>query len=158
MNDMGSRLTEDERDRIIELYVIRLQTMKEISVLTGRSGGSVHSVIDQARKREPDILQLRSLNRELRKVNANVIDAIKGGKFLEKLGEMNISIDQIPACINLLEKYGEKTREVLFYGQRLREIEEAQGKPYEQIISEADEKAEKIYQMVARRPPILIGG
>lgn len=137
------------RRRVVELWLDG-NTYKDIYAETGASPASSSSIIDRTRKQVPDIDELRRLNIFLKNAGANLRDALKGAQFLDTLNQLNIQIDRIPACISLLDQYGEKAGEVLESGQRLRELETSQGKTYGDIIDDATKKAQQLQEMTTR--------
>lgn len=131
------------------------KNFREISSITGVSLGAISEMITEERSKVPDIDELRELKVTLKQTNAPLVDALRGAAFLERLNASNVPVDRIPTCIELLNQYGEKSREILEYGQRLKELEESQGKTYEKIIIEASEKIRELEEAKKRVADLL---
>ncbi len=97
--------------RIVELWLDG-NNLREIQAKTGVSLGAISSLVNQEKRRIPDIEELRKLNRVLKKADGNMQDALRGAVFLEKLNPLNIQTNSIPGCIRLFDKYGEHAGEL----------------------------------------------
>ena len=123
---------------------------RDISRKTDVSVGAIASIIDDVRRRVPDIEELRALRQSLKRTDTTVADAQRGARFLEKLDNLNIHIDRLPGCINLLDQYGQKAGEILELGQRLRDLEASYGKTYNEVVADAAEKTNQLQEMTIR--------
>jgi len=137
---MVRQLLSEERNAVVKLWLDG-NTYREIQESTKVSLGAISSVIDEERKRNPDIDELRKLKAALKEARAGVTDALRGATLLARLNNMNIPIDRIHACINLVEQYDGRAGEVLEWGQRLKELEASLGKTYQEIVSDAAQRA-----------------
>ncbi len=109
---MVRELSLEVRLRIVELWLDG-DSYRRIPAETGASLGAISSIIDGEKKRVPGVQELRQLNVALKKADANLMDALRGARLLEKLNSLNIQVDGIRCCISLLEKYGENAGDVL---------------------------------------------
>lgn len=139
---MVRQIPNEIRRRVVKLW-LNGNTYRAISIRIGVSLGVISSIITKERGKVPDIDELRELKVALIQADTNPIDALRGADFLGKLNDLNIPMTRIPACINLLNQYGEKTEQVLDSGLRLKELETSQGKTYEHILTDATEKSQR---------------
>jgi len=143
---MVRQIPSEVRRRVLELWLDG-NTYRTIHVETDVSVGAISLIIDEERKKVPDIDELSRLRVALKQAGANLTDAFRGAVFLEKLNYLNVQIDRIPVCISLLNQYGEEAGEALESRRRLKELEASQGKTYTQILAEAAEKAKQLQDM-----------
>jgi hypothetical protein len=129
----------DLRRRVVELW-LEGNTYRSISNRAGVSAGAISSIIDEERKRIPDLEELRSLKIGLAEAKVALIDAVRTVNLLKRLDEFNVPVEKLSALVRLLQKYGEKAEEALDSAVRLSQIEVSQGKTYDKILSEATEK------------------
>jgi len=146
---MVRQLPTEVRRRVAELWLDG-NTYRDISRETGVSVGAIASIIEEERRRVPDIEELRALRQSLKRTDTAVADAQRGARFLEKLDSLNIHIDRLPAYVNLLDQYGQKAGEILELGQRLRNLEASCGKTYNEIVADAAEKTNRLQEMTIR--------
>ena len=140
---MVRQTSPEVKEKIFELWV-KGKNYREIKEETGVSIGAISNIVGGKRGGIPDIEELRALNRALKQADITVKDSLKGAVFLDKLSALNIQVDRIPACINLLNQYGEKAGELLEAALRLRELEVSLGKTYKMVIVEAVENVKKL--------------
>ena len=146
---MVRQISNKNRRRVVSLWLDG-NTYRKISAEIGVSIGLISSIIAKERVKVPDIDELRELKVALIQADTNLIDALRGADFLKKLNDLNIPVTRIPVCINLLNQYGEKTKEVLSSGLRLKELEVSRGKTYEDILIDAAEKVREL-QILKKR-------
>ncbi len=133
---MVHELTPDVRAEVIKLWLAGY-SFREIHAKTGVSLGTISSLVNQEKTRTPDIEHARKLILLLKKRKSTLQDALRGAMFLERLDSLNIKVSSLQGCIRLLDQYGEKAGEVLKSAIRLSQLEESQGKTYDQILEEA---------------------
>lgn len=129
----------DLRRRVVELW-LEGNTYRSISNRAGVSAGAISSIIDEERRRIPDVEELRSLKISLTGAKVALIDAVRTVNLLKRLDELNVPVETLPALTGLLHRYGDNAEQVLESAVRLTQIEASQGKTYEKILSEATEK------------------
>lgn len=143
MTTMRTPLTSEQKDEVISFWVDGL-TYREVSDKTGVSIASISAVINQARKKSPDIDNLRNLKKSLDESNTHFLDAQRGVNFLHQLDQILVPISELPRVIALIQRYGEKARDILAFGSHLAELENSWGKPYKDIVAEAEEASEQL--------------
>jgi transcriptional regulator with XRE-family HTH domain len=145
-SQMVRDITPEARRSVLELWMGGLN-YREISDRIGVSGGAISNIITDARRAAPDIDDLRKLNLVLKRLGMSPEDALRGTTFLEKLDHLQISTDTLDSSVSFYTRYGAETPQILAGGQRLRKLEETQGKPYEKIVAEADEATGRLNSM-----------
>ncbi len=133
-------LDAETKRRVIDLWMAG-HYYRDISSKLMISIGSISNIINEESTRTPDIEDLRRLKTALNTSNASIMDSIRGANFLNQLNKLTIPISSLKEALDFYLKYGEKAFDILAQGQRLSTLESSQGRPYESIISDADEKA-----------------
>ena len=146
---MVRKLTLETRRKVVEFWFDG-DSYRNISTKLEISLGAISSIIEEEKKKIPDIEVLRKLKITLSKAGVKLASALRGAALLNKLNNLGIPINSIPVCINLLTQYGEKTSEVLEAGQRLKMLEATQGKSYTDIVAEAAEKTRELQDATYR--------
>ncbi|MFH0748643.1 MAG: hypothetical protein V1915_01810 [Candidatus Bathyarchaeota archaeon] len=146
---MVNPILKETRNKIINLWFAG-RTYQEIWRDTGVSTGTVSSIIQEYRRAVPDSADLRKLQKNLIQLNARIPDALRATIFLDQLNALNISVDQIRACVDLFTSYGEKSGDILEAGLRLKGLEASQGKTYETILEEATDKSLSLDALTTR--------
>jgi len=137
------RITPEQRKRVIDLWLDG-DSSRTINSKTGVSTGSVSNIIKEERKKSPDIDQLRKISILIKKSNSTIIDALRGANLLEKINELDITLDEVSTSLNLIEHYEDEASDVLGYAQTLRQIEKTRGKTYKEIVNELTETTVEI--------------
>ncbi len=99
--------------------------------------GTINKLIENAKAAIPDLDELRALNRNLRDSGCSFHDAIRGGKLLEEINLLNISLDEL-ANYNALAKRisDEKGAQTFDAAMKLIVLEKKTKKPCEILIKE----------------------
>ena len=105
---------------------------------------TVNRVIDDARKRTPDLDELRGLNFMLRKGDSSVVDAIRGARLLDGANEFGVSLDRLESFIKLSERIsserGVEAERFIEKSVKLMGLEAKTGKSYEEVVKDFEEK------------------
>ncbi|EMR73519.1 hypothetical protein MCGE09_00552, partial [Thaumarchaeota archaeon SCGC AB-539-E09] len=129
------RITPEQRKRALDLW-LEGNSGRTINSKTEISTGSISNIISEERKKTPDIDQLRKISILIKKTNSALIDALRGANLLEKINELDITLDEVSTSLNLIEHYEAETSDVLGHAQTLRHIEITRGKNHEEIVNE----------------------
>jgi len=107
--------------------------------------GTINKLIENAKAAIPDLDELRALNRNLRDSGCSFHDAIRGGKLLEEINLLNISLDEL-ANYNAIAKRisDEKGAQTFDAAMRLVSMEKKTKKPYEILIKEFEALSSRI--------------
>jgi len=114
---------------------------------------TVNRVIDDARKRTPDLDELRGLNVMLRKGDSSVVDAVRGARLLDGVNELGVSLDGLESFIKLSERISERGVEAERFieaSMRLTGLEAKTGKSYEEVMKVFEEKMKRIEDLEAK--------
>jgi transposase-like protein len=137
---MVQEISPEDRRRVVDLW-LQGSSYKAIESEVGIPISAISSIIREERKKVPDADQLRELNAGLKETKAALPEALRGAHFLKKLNNLNIKLKDVETCTRLLAKYGEGAGRVLEAADRLSGLEESQGKPYGEIVAEAEAMA-----------------
>ena len=129
-------ITADQRERVAELYAAG-RTVREISREVGISVGSVSKIVTTERERIPDLEELRDFSGQLKASGFSLPEAKRGAAVLAKMDGTNMSLEDIEDAVDFFDCHGEKTGEAIQAALRLMEIEVAEIKPYEKIVTDA---------------------
>lgn len=140
MPDMVQPISDHEKNHIVELYVTGLLTIREISLQTGRSVGAISSILQEARRRDPSLDELRSFRSFLKKSNLSPIEFVRQARILEKLDAIDISIQEFSEFLKILEGHGPSREPFMKAAEDLYELERKTRKPYKQVVREYEEK------------------
>jgi DNA-binding transcriptional MerR regulator len=116
---------------------------------------TVNRVIDDARKRTPDLDELRGLNVTLRKGDSSVVDAVRGAKLLVMLNQRGVGLDRVHSYIGLSDRIsserGVEAEKFIDAGMRLVGLEVKTGKNYEGVLENFEEKIKQIEGLEAKQ-------
>jgi transposase len=99
-----SRLLRQEvKVRALGLWLKGL-TYRAINEKTGVSLGAVNELVNEARRKEPSLDELKELNVMLKKGDSSVVDAIRGAKILERVNELHVSLGGLESFIKFSER------------------------------------------------------
>ncbi|MFQ6081643.1 MAG: hypothetical protein ACE5OW_08255, partial [Candidatus Bathyarchaeia archaeon] len=112
---------------------------------------TVNRVINDARKRTPDLDELRGLNVMLRKGDSSVVDAIRGARLLDGVNELGVSLDGLESFIKLSERIsserGVEAERFVEASMRLTGLEAKTGKNYEEIVKDFEGKVSEVKRL-----------
>jgi hypothetical protein len=123
---------------------------REINEETNVSTGSISEIVEEERKRIPNVDDIRSLNLSLKKEGTSLADALRGSNLMTEFNELNVSIPDLPDCIKLLREYGVEAGSVLEKGTRLRKLEEKTERSYEQIVFDFEKTIKKEQELTTK--------
>jgi len=86
---MVRQIPIEVRRRVVELWMDG-NSYRQVSAKTGVSLGTISIIINEERRKVPDIEGLRELKLALKQADANLTDALRGASFLEKLNDLDI--------------------------------------------------------------------
>ncbi len=135
------------RDKVITLYVCHLLSERKIAARLGIGLGTVSGILKQAKKKMPDLDDLRRLNMSLKNAKASWVEAMRGATMLQRLDTLNIDVEDIPKCTKFLKQYKENAGAYLDAAVRLQQLENETGLTYEELIVEYEEKKESLPQL-----------
>lgn len=97
------RIPEKNRARTIELW-LGGSRYREISSKLEISLGAINCIINNVRKRAPDLDELRKLNLKLKKQDSSVQDTLRGARILDKVNQLGISLNRLETLLRILTK------------------------------------------------------
>jgi predicted nucleic acid-binding Zn-ribbon protein len=147
---MVRRFSEEERRRIVELWLDGNSYRSVSAKMKNASLGAISSIINEEMKKVPDLEELRKLNMAVKRAGCSIEEASRGSQFLEKLKSLNIPVDRLSAAISLLNRYGNKAKDLLEHAERLKELETSEGKTYDRIVAQAAQKTKELKDMTKR--------
>jgi len=133
-----------------EAFQLWLQgrSYREIRDKFGVSIGTVNEIVTQAKAGAPDLAELRELNMILRKEDSTVYDAIRGGRIIERLGQLGVGLDKVGEFIELGKRVtSEKGAEgecLVDAALRLIRLERETGKAYGEALKEFEERRSEL--------------
>lgn len=149
MNTLGV-LKPEVKARALRLWVSGL-TYRAVSQKTGVSLGAMNELVNEARKKTPEIDELRQLNLVLQKSNVPVTDAIRACSILPRLDELGIGINELAQYVELSKKLiaaqGVSAAELVQSALKLSELEKEIGKPYHEVVREFEDKQARVKEL-----------
>lgn len=112
-------------------------TYREIQREFGVSLATINRIVEDARKRLPDVDTLMKLSRLLRKSGSNIFDATRGARLQEKLNLFDVTPDELEHYLKLTERsFSDEVldNKILEAAIKLMRLEEKCEKPYEAIL------------------------
>lgn len=135
------------KDQAFRLW-LQGESYRRICSETGMSMGALSAHINELRKRAPDIDQLRELNVVLRRGGFTVFDALRGGRLLDEVGWLGVSLDELESYVKLSArispKKGVEAERFVESSMRLMSLEAKTGKNYEQLLKDFEERTKQI--------------
>jgi len=144
---MTGRITTPSRNRVVTLWLLG-ENYREIQAETGVSLGAIAAIIDEERKRVPDVDGLRGLNVALQGHHVTIPDALRGATIIQKVNDLDIDQKRALSCLKALSRY-ERPDLVLDAAQELMELEASSGRPYQQILADVVAKEQRRRRLVA---------
>jgi len=146
-------LKPEVKARALRLWLSGL-TYRVINEKTGVSLGAMNELVNEARRKEPSLDELRELNVMLRKGDSSVVDAIRGVKTLNRVNELGVSLDGLESFIKLSERIsserGVEPERFIEASIRLTGLEAKTGKSYEEVVKDFEERMKRIEDLEAR--------
>ena len=111
---------------------------RTVSNKLGLGLGTISRIIDEYRKRTPDINELRTLNLQLKKSGSCLHDALRGAACLEETNQLGVSLNEAEAFNTMIKKISESRRvkpETFIDGaMKLMRLESETGKTYTELV------------------------
>jgi DNA repair exonuclease SbcCD ATPase subunit len=144
---MGRNIPKAVKERAFKLW-LQGESYRKICAETGMSLGALSDQINELRGRVPDLDQLRELNVVLIGGGSTVFDAMRGGRLLEQLGLLGVSLRELEDCVKLAKRIssgGEAEAERLVSSAlKLMRLEGETGKAYGQVVEDFEEKQSQL--------------
>lgn len=145
MNDVnglkmkGRKIPGATKERAFRLWLQGFSYRKIVDE-TGMSLGAINQLVEDARKRIPNLDELRELNVVLKNDGSSIYDAIRGGKLLEEMNELNVDLDELEGYNILAGRISsEKNVEAKNFvcsSMRFIGLEKQTGKTYEELVKD----------------------
>lgn len=150
---------EHIRRKVFQLW-IEGYTYRAISQKLNISLGSITRIMDQFRRRRPDIDDLRLLNVQLKKTGSNLSDALRGATCIENLKKLGLSLKEIEDYKTLIDRVSENqdVKPAIFVKTaiKLMKLEAETGKTPTEIVKEFSEKQREIEDLKKKRDSLKI--
>jgi chromosome segregation ATPase len=149
-----SRILKPEvKARALSLWLNGL-TYRLINEKTGVSLGAMNELVNEAKRKEPSLDELRELNVMLKKSDSSVVDAIRGAKTLNRVNELLVSLDGLESFIKLSERIsserGVEAERFIEASVRIMGLEAKTGKSYEEVVKDFEERTKRVKDLVVR--------
>jgi len=145
---------EQVRLKVFQLW-IEGYTYRAISQKLNISLGSITRIMDQFRRRRPDIDDLRLLNVQLKKTDSNLSDALRGATCIEHLNKLDLSLKEIEDYKTLIDRVSEnqdvKPPNFVKTAIKLMKLEAETGKTPTEIVKEFSQKQLEIEDLKKKR-------
>jgi len=150
---------EHVRRKVFQLW-IEGYTYRAISRKLNISLGSIARIIDQFRRKRPDIDDLRLLNVQLRKTSSNLSDALRGATCIGNLNKLGLSLKEMEDYKTLIDRVSEnqdvKPANFVKTAIKLMKLEAETGKTPTEIVKEFSEKQREIENLKKKRDSLKI--
>ena len=124
---------------------------RTIREYTGISLGKQSEIVSEARKTNPDIDELRQLNKLVKEKGLAVSSAIKGLSLIADLKALNISEEYAAQAIAQITSYGEEAPKILEEAKTLLNLEKQTGIKYPELAADYRRKAKAITELTEKR-------
>jgi len=146
-----SRLLKPEsKARALRLWLSGL-TYRAVSEKTGVSLGTMNELVNEARKKAPDIDDLRQLNVTLQKSGVALADAIRACSVISQLHELGVGTTELSEYVESSKKLatvqGVDAAELVESAIRLSKLEKETGKPYHEVVREFENKQARVKEL-----------
>ena len=147
------KITEHTKRKIFQLW-IGGYTYRAISEKLNIGLGSISRIIDEERRKNPDVDVLRGLRLQLQKKGSSLPDALRGATCLERLNQLGISLNEIEEYKTVVERVLE-SREIapenfLNAAIKLMRLEAKTKKTYTSIVKEFSEKQREMKDVMKK--------
>lgn len=135
---MPPKLPPEKVREIVDFWLRGDLTMAQIAVKAGVKGKStVSKVIEDERRRSPDLDSLRSLSKQLTDEGVTLLDAARAANVLSQIKASGVELgtEGIKDALEFVRRYGDKVQEAIDTLSEVRALEEKEKKPFEQIGS-----------------------
>lgn len=150
---MLRKIAKSDEQKALQLW-IEGHAYRSICDRLRISLGAINRIVDDARKRAPDLDELRKLNVTLKRGESSVHDAIRGAKLLDRLSEQGIGFDKLDAYIEFSDgissEHGVEAEKFIDAGMRLMGLEAKTGKSYEGVLKNFEERIKQIEGLEAK--------
>src|SRR5579872_6001531 len=114
-----TRLSQEDAQKIIQLWLYEVMSYPQIRKRTGRSLDTIHKIITNFKSGYPDIDSVRDAISKTKQQGKTIPDVLRTLMILEKLEQNGVSSGDIAKCAELLKKYGNNSNYVLDTGVRI---------------------------------------
>jgi len=128
-------IPEATRRWIIDLW-LRGLSYRDISARTGVSLGAISNIIEEEKRRAPDLENLKLLSDYLFKAKANIADALRGAQLLSTIDASTLSAVDLPECIKFYSKAGDAAPQIIAAGYQVMHLSATTGLGYPELISD----------------------
>ena len=113
---------------------------------------SVSNKLAERRKKDPDLKSLRTLNRELKKSDMQVLDAIRAAKVLAKIEEVGVEMKtrDLAGAESLFSTYGDRVVEAVEAGQKVTRLLEETKKSLDELVADVEKLKEQLVENTRR--------
>lgn len=150
---MSREIPRAVKDRAFRLW-LQGESYRKTCAETGMSVGALSAHINELRKGAPNLDQLRELNVMLSKGSSSVFDAMRGGRLLDEVSRLGVSLDELEGFIKLpgriSSEKGLEAEKFVDSSIRLMDLEAKTGKNYEQVLKDFEERTKRAEDLVAR--------
>jgi len=137
------KISERIWKKIIKRYVAG-DTVRKIAHDLSVGVATAHKYKEEAKRKIPDLEELRELSIQLRKTNITFLDAARAAELIDELNELGVSLSDLGQFIKLGEKAfsaGPRgSEEIAQSSIRLIDLEEKSEKPYEEVLEDFEKK------------------
>lgn len=123
---------------------------RTIRELTGISLGKQSEIVGGARKMNPDLDELRQLNKLVKERGLSVSKARVGLRFLADLRSLNIGEEEAGQAVAQIASYGEEAPKILAEAKVLLDLEMQTGTKYSEVAADYRRKAKAIPELTKR--------
>ena len=147
---MSRLLKPESKARALRLWLSGL-TYRAVTEETGVSLGAMNELVNEARKKAPDIDDLRQLNVTLQKSGVALADAIRACSVISQLHELGVGINELSEYVESSKKLataqGVGAAELVESAIRLLKLEKETGKPYHEVVREFENKQARVNEL-----------
>jgi len=111
-------------------------TLRDIGPLVGLEKTRVWEIIQEYKKEEPSIAEIKTSFQFLKKSGVDVHDVPRVAAFKQKLDKLGFPTGRLPDCVKLLDGFGENALDALNGGLKVLALESSENKSYASIVSE----------------------
>lgn len=132
-------VSEEDRKRIVRLWVEDLLSYRQISKEAHLSTGSVSGVINEEKMRQPDLEELRAFNRRL-KEGPGYAEALRGANYLREFEKAGFSpgADVLADAVRLMRAHPDDFEGAIEAGRRIIALEKSENKSFKELSDEAE--------------------
>jgi DNA repair exonuclease SbcCD ATPase subunit len=148
------RLDDKTRERVFVLW-LQGHTYRRISqTLEGVGLATISRIIDEERRRSPDLDELRKLRSLLRGLGVGLPDAARGARCMEQLNRLGISLSEIERYVEAIEKlaagHSVGAPSLVDAAGRLVGLESKEGRRYDEVLRDYEEKVKMAGELERR--------